>query len=386
MVKGFEISGPLPARASAAALRQQLVEHFVRIRPSVGERFLSDHELTRVAGLSRPTVRRALDDLERDGWIERRPGIGTFIGPRAAMPAYPARETPTVKSVRLALVVHMLGDFAHDWYAAGVIAGIDSAAEECALSLELLGARDGDVQAVSRRLLQSRPDVLALAAPPLQHTTLIGEALRLGIPSIGTGTLLSGLGIPTVSEDGADAARRAVAHLVAHGHRRIAFVNGPFPTPWVFQRHRGYRQGLIDAGLEPDEGMVVWIDADDEDARGALLRRHLDRTRPTAVLFASSVWVRFLAPLVREGLVVPRDLSVITFDQSPAVPLWLGQVQPTTIALPLLEMGRRLAHMACQCALQKPLESVTMLPCSLIEGESVATHFENAKTAPANEV
>src|SRR3954470_4598895 len=85
MLKAFEISTPLPARGSAVALRRQLVDHLLRIKPDVGERFLSDHELSRIAGLSRPTVRRALDDLEREGWIERRPGIGTFIGPRAAV-------------------------------------------------------------------------------------------------------------------------------------------------------------------------------------------------------------------------------------------------------------------------------------------------------------
>src|SRR5688572_31007870 len=85
MVKSFEISTPLPSRGSAAALRAQLLDHLMRSRPSVGEKFFSDHELARLSQLSRPTVRRALDDLERDGWIERRPGVGTFIGPRAAI-------------------------------------------------------------------------------------------------------------------------------------------------------------------------------------------------------------------------------------------------------------------------------------------------------------
>src|SRR5215207_4604151 len=85
MNRSFAISAPLPARGSASALREQLLEHLLRVRPRVGERFHSDHELARIAQLSRPTVRRALDDLEREGWIERRPGIGTFIGPRAAI-------------------------------------------------------------------------------------------------------------------------------------------------------------------------------------------------------------------------------------------------------------------------------------------------------------
>src|SRR5256885_1267120 len=123
MLKPFEITAPLPARGSAVALRQQLVDHILRIKPVVGERFLSDHELSRIARLSRPTVRRALDDLEREGWIERRPGIGTFIGPRAGL-SLPIRHdssgSSTRQAVRVALLIHMLGDFGHDWYASGV--------------------------------------------------------------------------------------------------------------------------------------------------------------------------------------------------------------------------------------------------------------------------
>src|SRR5215213_3631695 len=114
MPRQFEIVAPLPPRGSAVALRKQLVEHLLRTRPTVGERFFSDHELSRLSQLSRPTVRRALDDLEKDGWIERRPGIGTFIGPRANLPvqlhsgANGDGNAHTRRAVRLALMTHMI--------------------------------------------------------------------------------------------------------------------------------------------------------------------------------------------------------------------------------------------------------------------------------------
>ena len=373
MIKSFQISAPLPPRGSATALRQQLLEHFVRMKPVVGERFLSDHELARVARLSRPTVRRALDDLERDGWIERRPGIGTFIGPRAGL-TVPVRHDQSAsyrQTIRLALLIHMLGDFGHDWYASGVMAGIDQAAEETGVSLELLGNRDGDVKSVSRRLLQSRPDVLGFCAPPLKHTVLMGEAHRLDIPCIGTGTLLGTLGVPTVSEDGADASRQAVRHFVKRGHRRIGMILGTFALPWVFHRRQGYMDGLAKAGLEPDEGMVLWLNRDDEAACAQQFDEYLKRRQPTAVLFGSWVLIPCLAHLIqRNRLKVPRDLSVITFDQHPNVATWLG-VQPTCLKMPLMEMGSRLAQMAHSVANGHTLEPVTTLPCELVEGESV---------------
>lgn len=379
MPKAFEITVPLPARGSAAALRQQLVDHLLRTRPTVGERFFSDHELARLSQLSRPTVRRALDDLERDGWIERRPGIGTFIGPRAAVGPAAHHDGNgggnghSHRAVRLALMIHMIGDFGHDWYAAGVMNGIDHAASETGVSLELLGDRDGDVKTTSRRLMQSRPDVLAFAAPPLRHISLIGEARRLGISCIGTGTLLEKIGVPTVCEDGTDAARRGVRYLVENGHRRIGLVLAPFALPWVFDRRQGWVDGLHESGMEADEGMVCWLSGDDHEQQADALMRYLDRRQPTALLFGSWVFVQALAPLVRAGKVrVPQDLSVVTFDQHPNLEMWLG-VRPTTLALPLLDMGRELAQLARNLTHQEDVSPVTTLPCELITGDSVVT-------------
>ncbi|MEA2707876.1 MAG: hypothetical protein QOF78_477 [Phycisphaerales bacterium] len=378
MPRVFEVTTPLPARGSATALRQQLVDHLLRNRPNVGDRFLSDHELARITRLSRPTVRRALDGLQRDGWIERRPGIGTFIGPRAGLPKLEQRRHnhngSARQTVRLALLMHMLGDFAHDWYAAGLISGIDTVAEETGVSIELLGNRDGDVASASRRLLQSRPDVLALAAPPLRHTVLIGEARRLEIPVIGTGTLLANVGAPSVCEDGEDGARMAVQHLAARGHRRIGLIIPTFPLPWVFQRRRGYVAGMNEAGLGFDEGLTLWLENHEKPQGADAVRAYLRRHQPTAVVLASWVLADALSPLIQAGeLVVPRDLSVVTFDQQPGVAAKLGNVRPTTISMPLHEMGASLAHMARHLIDGETVDTVTTLPCSLVEGESVAS-------------
>ena len=378
MQRHFEVTAPLPARGSAIALRQQLVDHLLRNRPNVGDRFLSDHELARITRLSRPTVRRALDELQREGWIERRPGIGTFIGPRAGLPQREGQRHNHNghhrATVRLALLMHMLGDFAHDFYAAGLIAGIDSVAEETGVSMELIGNRDGDVASASRRLQQSRPDVLALAAPPLKHTILIGEARRLEIPVIGTGTLMASVGAHAVAEDGEQGARDAVRHLVERGHRRIGFIVPTFPLPWVFQRRRGYVMGMKEAEIGLEDELTLWLDHHTEPQGVDTLRRYLQRQKPTAVLLASWVLADAIGPMVQSGeLSIPRDLSVVTFDQQPGVITKLGGVKPTVVGMPLQDMGAHLARMARRLIDNQPVDTVTTLPCPLIEGESVAT-------------
>src|SRR3954451_3842187 len=123
MTTRFQLESPLPPRRGAESLRQQLINYLLRTNPPVGTRFLSDHQLARVAKLSRPTVRRALDDLHREGWIERRQGLGTFIGPRVAMPGAlrPTNgERRATQMVRIAMVIHLAGDLRHDWYSRSI--------------------------------------------------------------------------------------------------------------------------------------------------------------------------------------------------------------------------------------------------------------------------
>ena len=53
-----------------------------------------------------------------------------------------------------------------------------------------------------------------------------------------------------VLPDNQGGARQAVSHLVAHGHRRIAFA-GSTRQADVRERYEGYKEGLRDAGIEP---------------------------------------------------------------------------------------------------------------------------------------
>src|SRR5882757_1564879 len=79
-------SEPFPSRKAFAALRKRLEDQLSGGGFSAGDPFPSDADLVRTTGLSRDTVRKALSELSREGWIERRHGLGTFVGPRADLP------------------------------------------------------------------------------------------------------------------------------------------------------------------------------------------------------------------------------------------------------------------------------------------------------------
>jgi DNA-binding LacI/PurR family transcriptional regulator len=370
----FVVRSPLPKYRATESLCRQLIEHILAGGFRVGDPFLSDRAVMEAAGRSRSAVRKALDQLQRDGWIERRGGVGTFVGPRLAMPAtrHKVSKTAEKRLVRLAAVAAGLGRLRHDWYSGMILHGIDEASVDDAITVEFLGDHHAQPGALARRLVHSRPDVFACIGPPLAHTSVIGEAGRSNIPCILAGIRTPEVGLPNIFEDSAAASAAAIKHLAEAGHSRIGFVHVASAGWWTFDRHEGYLRGLTECGVEPDEGLVLWLPAEPTPEGLGAFQRYLARQKPTAVLFGCCWATAYLQQPVAAGkLRVPDDLSVVTFDQHPEVKRWLGGVRPATIELPLRQIGRTVAAMARQLVEGQDVPAETALPCVFSPGETI---------------
>src|SRR5215211_2824041 len=100
----------------------------------------------------------------------------------------------------------------------------------------------------------------------------------------------NGFEADTVLIDDAGGARRAVEHLLAHGHRRIACVADPTDVYTARERLSGYREALAAAGVTPDPALIRTGSRDAEHAQqivSALLDLPADR-RPTAIFTANN--------------------------------------------------------------------------------------------------
>lgn len=129
---------------------------------------------------------------------------------------------------------------------------------------------------------------------------------RRGVPIVAVDMTWADAGV-RVTIDDRGGARRAAAHLVEWGHRRVAVLT---PQPGG-ERLAGWLEGL--AGIKPVVGFVD-IFGDNRTAILDLLRRR----RPTAVLCASDlVAAQVLAVAGELGLEVPSELSVVGFDDHP---------------------------------------------------------------------
>ena len=135
----------------------------------------------------------------------------------------------------------------------------------------------------------------------------------------------------------------AIAHLVATGRRRIAFVNGPLDTVPGAARLIGYRDALRSADLTYDDDLVEVGDFQYAEGRLAT-ERLLDRTQPEAIFCANDlIAVGALHALLAAGLRVPADVALVGMDDTELAQMSFPQI--SSVSLGSAERGRLAAKL-----------------------------------------
>lgn len=368
----IDVQGPYPARKAARVLRERIVDALIAQRPQVGERMPTAEELVRLSGLSPATVTRVLGELQREGWVDRRAGQGTFVGPRARLPVVP--RAPKLEGSRSLLRVMVMTDDVTPgtgWFNMPLLEGIEEASVHEGLSIELLAVRRDDMGTLRKRLAQSRPDGLIAFSPRGRMFYLVGDAEATGLPVVVVGLYRPEIGDANVCEDGEQGIGLAVRHLAALGHRRIGLLTTEWLDPFIIERRRGWKQAMDRVGLDPEEGLVHWIDRGaTEHEAAAGVSAWLGRQGATAVICSMALAAAPLCVLADSGqLSIPRELSVVVFDQAPEPAKRLGMTV-THVAQPLSEEGTLAARMVRSLAEHRKVEAMVRLPCRLVQGET----------------
>jgi len=139
-------------------------------------------------------------------------------------------------------------------------------------------------------------------------------------------------------------AYEATAYLIQLGHRRIGHIAGTLGMVSAAQRLDGYRATLHDHDIAYDESYVVNGDFHQTGGeRGANTLLDLP-TPPTAIFACNDLSALGAMDAIRaRGLDIPRDVSVIGFDDIPHAQIAYPKL--TTIRQPLAQMGRVAARM-----------------------------------------
>lgn len=290
----------------ATALRTAIAQGIY----SDGQLIPSERELASSQGLSRTTVRRAIELLVNEGVLYRVPGAGTYVG---------RLHESASEHATLGLILPSL---ANPYFG------------ELATAIERESTRTGYQLLLGQSNLISRSEVPYLARYA-ENTAVKGvitissgheipgesyeQLARLGKPFLFVVRHAETVMADSVATDHVGGARELMQYLIGLGHRRIAYIGEPDVR--LSRHYQGYLEALQAAGLPADPQLQVAAALGDFEQGGeAGTRELLARGVPFTAIFAQIdiVAIGVLRALRAAGLRVPADVSLVGFDNIPS--------------------------------------------------------------------
>lgn len=323
-------------------------------------------DVARRAGVSKATASRVLG-----GSSERvSEGLRRRVTEAAValdyVPNPHARALARAASPSVAVIVHDVGD---PYFAEIARGALRVAADHDRLVVICATFRDpGREAAYVREMRWQRIHAVLFAG---SATAEVGSSLGAELAAYrregGRVAVMSpGQGYPAAVADDRGGGHQAATHLIRLGHRQIGVVAGPAHLGSVRARLSGFAAVLEESGSPPPQ--VEYSDF--TRSGGAAAARTLLQRNPeiTAVLALNDLMaVGVLAAATAEGRSVPRELSVMGFDDIPLA----GDLQPglTTIRVPMETIGSAAMRLALTAESDDVVE---VFPTALVERHTTA--------------
>lgn len=179
-------------------------------------------------------------------------------------------------------------------------------------------------------------------------------------------------GLPSIVVDEFSGGYQAAQHLLALGHTRFACVTRANDTSSSRSRSAGFLAALGDAGFAQDSTLLYEAGPDIADGEAAALAI-LSRPDRLTAMFAhdDSIALGVMRGVYRSGLSIPRDISVVGFDNIAESAYFYPPL--TTIANSKQRMGEEAARLLLRFMTGEgppPEPSITVLDVQLVERES----------------
>lgn len=239
------------------------------------------------------------------------------------------------------------------------------------LALSTVGSSRTQEDALAELMRQRIEALIALDAHEDSERL---NSLPVGIPTLLLGGPISPDPHDSIGIENQAGIALAVTHLAALGHKRIAYV-GPASGPNAADRLEGYRASMRDLRLSEHVEPSAHTEAGGHAAATRILRTRSTspETSPTALVCVNDhCAIGALQTLVRAGVRVPEDISIVGFDDSSAAALPFVQL---TSVRPDLDQMAQLAMESVHARLESPETA----PATLLVSPTLTVR---ASTAP----
>jgi DNA-binding LacI/PurR family transcriptional regulator len=327
--------------ASRRTKHRQVFEHVLADiesgRLKDGERLPSEVELVKEFATSRPTVARALRDLQNLGLVERKVGSGTYV----------RRSQKATDSWRFGLLIPGLGSTEIFEPICGQLARLAQRQHHTLLWGDFGDRKDEADPELIEQVCQSyiRQTVAGVFFAPLELKEDKDQINQSVITALETARIPIVLldrdivGFPQRSRfdlvgiDNRRAGFLITEHLINLGCTRVDFLARPDSAPTVILRIAGYREALLSTGIPPNP---QWVHSGEPTDEKFVERIVADGA--TAVICANDLTAaNLMRTLDALGCAVPQKIRVAGFDDVRYAELLRPSL--TTIHQPCIDIG-----------------------------------------------
>ena len=325
----------VPTISKHQKILQALADAIASGQYEPGQRLPSESELVKTFGASRPTVTRALRELQLTGIIERRAGSGSYVKVDAAARGYTFGL--------------LIPEFGRTEIFEPICRGM-AEAQHGSHHVLLWGSSLGDAENIEQQASNACRQLVAKKVSgvffaPLELTPQKDTINR------SLGQIFDNAGIPVILLDrdlvaypershydlvGIDNRRAGYAittHLLRCGCRRIVFIGRPGSAPTVDARIAGYREAILGS----DQSLQPYIRRIEPGDKGQV-KLALDEIRPDGFVCANDFTAAHLLRTLNElGVTVPDKVRMAGIDDVKYASLL--SVPLTTIHQPCADMG-----------------------------------------------
>lgn len=320
---------------------EDLRSHILDVKIKPGDKLPSENELSLQYGVSRQTVRKALEILQNEGYIYAEHGRGTFCS---------ELMRHRKQSKNIAVITTYLSDYIFP----RVIQGIDWVLTDNGYSILLKNTKNsrGREAKCLEELLQKDIDGLIIEPSKSQimcrHTNLYDMLDSYKIPYVFIQGIYAQMkNKPCILMDDCRGAYLVTEHLIAQGRRDIVGMFKADDTQGL-QRHRGYVQALQAAGIPYDPDKVVWFYTEDRKSHPYERIRQLIDERDQmffdgVVCYNDQIALQVLRAMEEKGVDCPGEIAVTGYDDSYLASTC--RVPLTTVSHPQERLGQMAAEL-----------------------------------------
>lgn len=326
------------------------------------------NDVARIAGVSKKTVSRV---------INRSPLLGDDTRRRVEEVIEELGYVPNPQARALALRRNFLIGLVHDNPNAQTVMNVQQGMLEALHDTEFeMVVRPVDRGSATmlddlRRFLERQRLYGVLLMPPVSENDTVAKLCRaIGCRYVRMGSAELDEAPNMVASNDREAVRGAVEYLIAQGHRRIGLIGGPHGFRSARERRAGFEEAMAAAGITLPRSLIADGNYTFESGLVAA-ERLLDLVpRPTAVFSCNDEMAAGVMHAAQmRGLTVPRDLSIVGFDDTPiAAHIWPPL---TTVRWPIASMARS-AALKLIAAGDEEVEEPSLFLSTLIRRGSVA--------------